>query len=107
MASKGMKTADMYICKRLATAQNFSSAYSAAEGPPTEWPAVNETAPGLVGKIEYTLSDSSYICKFNVMRNVTKANVVFTYEKNFTYHILLARGELTDWTTTYHKDAVF
>ena len=101
----GMKTSDIYLCKRLGEDVKFVSAYSTTEAPPIEYPTTNNSAPGIVnGTIGTVRSDYSFICNFMVNQTVTKESETFNYVKNVTYHILVARGILTDWTTTYHKE---
>lgn len=101
----GMETSDTYLCKRLGQDVQFVSAYSAARGPPTEYPTELNSAPGVANEtIGTTGSDNSYSCKFVVNPTVTKEGEIFDYVKDVSYNILLARGTLTEWRTTYHTE---
>ena len=104
----GMETSDTYICKRLGEEIQLVSAYSAARGPPTEYPTeLNDPSsnPGIAdGTIGTSRDENSYSCTFVINPTVTKEGETFNYVKDVGYTILVARGSLTDWRTTYHTE---
>ena len=104
-----MRNSDIYICKRLGDEVRFVSAFATKNGPPTEYPTVNGVAPGVVnGSIHTehfkTNHGKVFMCKFVMDHTVVKEKMTFNYTQGSKYHVLEARGILTNWTTTYHKD---
>ena len=114
----GMETSDTYICKRLGEEIKLVSAYSAARGPPIEYPTeLNDPSsnPGIAeGTIGTCQSGNSYSCTFVVNATVTKEGETFNYVEegfygnagNYAFNILMARGTLSDWKTSYHSERV-
>ena len=87
--TSGMKDSDIYICKALndtndtSNSQNLTltSAYSAAEAPPTEYPWTSGTTPGIVGNASTAIDNLGFRCTFVVNQTVTKEKQEFVYSK--------------------------
>ena len=106
----GMETSDIYLCKRLGEDVKLVSAYSAARGPPIEYPTeLNDPSsnPGIAeGTIGTSRSGNSYSCTFVVNPTVTKEGETFNYVQDVGYNLIVARGTSSDWSTTYHTERV-